>query len=193
MSYPVDLQLDAPREVANWRPLVHWLLVIPQSIVASVLGSVGGVLAVIAWFIILFTGRLPAGIANFLCLVFRYQARTYSYALWLRESYPPFEFEVTQDDPGTDPVRLEITAALEDRNRLTVALRIIWIIPAALFMWVVGIVAYVVMVLAFFAVLFTGRWPEGLRTFMIGFGRLWVRVSAYGYLLVDEYPPFSLD
>jgi hypothetical protein len=193
MSYPVDLQLDAPHEVANWRPLVHWLLVIPHAIIAGVLSNVGGVLAFVSWFIILFTGALPAGIANFQCLILRYQARSYSYAFWLREAYPPFEFEVSQDDPGTDPLRVEVTAALEDRNRLTVALRIFWIIPIAIFLWVVAFVAYLALIVAFFAVLFTGRWPEGLRDFVVGAGRLGLRVGAYGYLLTDDYPPFSLD
>jgi len=40
-------------------------------------------------------------------------------------------------------------------------------------------------------VLFTGRWPSGLRSFVIGVMRLNVRVQAYGLLLVDDYPPFS--
>jgi hypothetical protein len=41
-------------------------------------------------------------------------------------------------------------------------------------------------------VLFTGRWPSGMRTFVLGVHRLGLRVQAYGRLLVDEYPPFSL-
>jgi hypothetical protein len=193
MSYPVNLELDAPPEVANWRPLVHWILVFPHALIASVLANVGGVLAFVSWFIILFTGKLPEGIANFQCLVLRYQVRSYSYALWLREAYPPFEFDMTQADPGTDPVRVDLTVALEDRNRLTVGLRFIWIIPVAIFLMVVAVVAWLAMLVAFFAVLFTGRWPDGLRDFVVGVGRLWVRVTAYSYLLVDEYPPFSLD
>ena len=51
---------------------------------------------------------------------------------------------------------------------------------------------FVLTVIAFFAVLFTGRWPSGLRTFIIGVNRLGVRVQAYALLLVDDYPPFSL-
>jgi Domain of unknown function (DUF4389) len=41
--------------------------------------------------------------------------------------------------------------------------------------------------------LFTARWPEGLRTFIVGIMRWSTRVNAYLYLLTDEYPPFSLD
>jgi hypothetical protein len=47
--------------------------------------------------------------------------------------------------------------------------------------------------IAFFAVLFTGRWPDGLRSFLLGVMRWALRVEAYLLLLTDEYPPFSLD
>ena len=192
-DYPANYELDAPAAVANWRPLVHWLLDIPHLVIANALSNVAGVIAFISWFAILFTGRLPEGLANFQCLVIRYQARAYSYATWLREPYPAFDFSMTPADPGGDPVRVELRPQLENRNRLTVGLRFLWIIPAALFLMVVGIAAFFAVVAAFFAVLFTGRWPEGIRRFVIGASRLGVRVSAYWYLLVDDYPPFSLD
>lgn len=193
MSYPVDLRLDAPTEVANWRPLVHWLLAIPHLLVASVLSNLAGVLALISWFIIVFTGALPDGIARFQCLALRYEARAYSYVLWLREPYPPFEFEMTSDDPGTDPIRVDIAPQLENRNRLTVGLRFLWIIPILIFTAIVVFIACLAMVVAFFAVLFTGRWPEGVRRFILNAGRLTLRTNAYGRLLVDDYPPFALD
>ena len=193
MSYPVNLELDAPPEVANWRPLVHWILVLPHMLIVGVLANVASVLALVSWFIILFTGKLPEGIANVQCLILRYEVRAYSYAMWLREPYPPFEFDMTPADPGTDPVRVHLSVDLEDRNRLTVGLRFIWILPAALFLLVIAFAAWLAMVVAFFVVLFTGRWPESLRSFVIGSGRVWLRVAAYGYLLVDEYPPFELD
>lgn len=193
MTYPADLRVEAPLEVANWRPLVQWLLGIPHLIVASILSDVAGVLAFISWFIILFTGRLPQGIADFQCMILRYEARAYSYALWLREGYPPFEFPLSADDPGTDPVRVDLQPQLEDRNRLTVGLRFLWIIPIALFTAVVGIVAFFAVVIAFFAVLFTGRWPEGIHRFVVNAARLLLRVNAYGRLLVDDYPPFALE
>lgn len=192
-EYPASFDLDAPAEVANWRPLVHWLLGIPHLIIANALGYAAGAVGLVSWFAILFTGKLPAGLANFQCFVIRYQSRAYSYVVWLREPYPPFDFSMTPADPGGDPVRVEFRPQLEDRNRLTVGLRLIWAIPIALFAFAVGVAAFFVLVAAFFAVLFTGRWPEGMRRFVIGVLRLGVRVGAYWYLLVDDYPPFSLD
>jgi hypothetical protein len=100
---------------------------------------------------------------------------------------------MTPADPGGDPVRVELRPQLENRNRLTVGLRLIWAIPAALFAFAVGFAAFFVLIGAFFAVLFTGRWPEGMRRFVLGAQRVGVRVNAYWYVLVDEYPPFSLD
>ena len=49
------------------------------------------------------------------------------------------------------------------------------------------------MIGAFFIVLFTGRWPDGLCTFVLGFMRWVTRVNAYAFLLTDEYPPFSME
>ncbi|HVM40024.1 MAG TPA: DUF4389 domain-containing protein [Acidimicrobiia bacterium] len=193
MAYPVDLHLETPDRIANWRPLVHWLLAIPHLLLANALSNVGPVVAVISWFAIVFTGRLPEGLARFQCLVIRYQARAYSYALWMREPYPAFDFSMAFDDPGGDPLRVDLRPQLTDRNRLTVGLRLLWIIPIALFFALVALVAAVIVFLGFFAVLFTGRWPAGMFRFLVGTARLSVRVGAYGSLLVDDYPPFSLD
>ncbi len=71
-SYPATFTLDAPERVANWRPLVHWVLAIPHLAIVYVVGVVSEVVAVISWFAILFTGRLPAGLANFQAMYLRY-------------------------------------------------------------------------------------------------------------------------
>lgn len=193
MTYPADLRLDAPSEVANWRPLAHWIMALPHVIIAGVLSNVAGVLAAVSWFIILFTGRLPDGIAQFQSLVLRYEARTYSYVFWLREPYPEFEFEMTAADPGGDPIRVDIMPQLENRNRATVGFRFILVIPILIFLALVAIAGFVAIVVAFFAVLFTGRWPDGIRRFVLDVARLSLRVNAYSRLLVDDYPPFALD
>ena len=193
MTYPADLRVDAPLEMDNWRPLVQWFLGIPHFIVANVLDQVAQALAFISWFIIVFTGKLPAGIAHFQTMALRYEARAFSYGFFLRESYPPFAFDMVDEDPGTDPVKVDVRPQLEDRNRLTVGLRLIWIIPSLLFTAVVGLIAWFAVLIAFFAVLFTGHWPEGLHRFAVNTARLVLRVQAYGRLLVDDYPPFALD
>jgi Domain of unknown function (DUF4389) len=192
-AYPATFTFDPPEKVANWRPLVSWLLVIPHFLVLYVLQLVSEVVGIISWFVILFTGKMPDGLANIQAMYLRYALRTYTYAGFMREEYPPFTFASVPADPGDDArVRIDIQPQLTDRNRLTVGLRFIWIIPQAIVLAVLAIGFYVVMLIAFFAVLFTGKWPEGLRGFAINFWRWWLRVSAYGLLLTDVYPPFEL-
>ena len=186
--------IDYPERIDNWRPIVQWLLVIPHFLILDGLQLVARAVAVIGWFAILFTGKLPEGLAKLLSLYVRYSNRAWAYAGFLREEYPPFAFETVPADPGTyPPVRTNFVPELEDRNRLTVAFRVILAIPQLLVLAVLGFVAFLVSIIAFFAVLFTGRWPEGLRMFFVGVMRWSTRVSAYLYLLTDEYPPFSLD
>jgi hypothetical protein len=192
--YPATFTFDPPEKVANWRPLVNWLLAIPHFIVLYALNIVSEVVALLSWFIILFTGKLPPGLANLQVLYLRYSTRTYCFAAFLHEEYPPFTFDMTPTDPGDDPrVRVDFVPQLENRNRLTVAFRLILAIPQLIVLAVLGIAACVVVLIGFFAVLFTGRWPDGLRAFLLGVFRWSIRVEAYVALLTDEYPPFSLD
>ncbi len=192
--YPATFTFDPPERIANWRPLVNWLLAIPHLVVIYALGIVSEVIGIVSWVIILFTGALPEGLANVQVMYLRYAMRTYTYAAFLREEYPPFTFDTTPADPGDDArVRVDITPALLDRNRLTCAFRIILAIPQFIVLAVLGFAAAVVGLIAFFAVLFTGQWPDGLRDFVLKVLRWNVRVQAYFLLLTDQYPPFTLD
>ena len=101
--------------------------------------------------------------------------------------------DMATDEPGGTPVTYWVHPQLENRNRLTVAFRFILMIPAALFVFLIAIVAWICGFLAFWAVLFTGRWPGGLREWVMKLLRVEIRLSAYVYLLVDEYPPFNTD
>jgi Domain of unknown function (DUF4389) len=193
-GYPATFEADAPERIDNWRPLVQWLLAIPHLLILYVLGFVSEVVAVISWFVILITGTLPEGFATLQCLYIRYSNRATSYAAFLREEYPPFVFEMVARDPGTyPPVRTSFAVELENRNRLTVAFRIILVIPHLIVLAVLALAAFVAVVIALFAVLFTGQWPDGLRTFVVGVISWATRFNAYFLLLTDEYPPFSLD
>lgn len=193
MSYPATYDVETPDKVANWRAIAHIFMAIPHFVVVYVLSIVAFFVAVISWFAILFTGQLPAGLANIQAMVIRYLARTWTFAAFLHEEYPPFDFTTSSQDPGGTPVSVSFAPELENRNRLTVGLRLIWIIPAAIFMMVIIWVAEILVFIALFAVLFTGRWPSGMRDFVVKALRVWVRVEAYGALLTDEYPPFALD
>lgn len=191
-AYPVQLDVEAPLEVARWRPLVQWFLAIPHFIVVQILGYVQVVLVVIAWFAILFTGNIPRGLFDFMAMILRYQWRTNSYAFFMRESYPPFAFDAQNLDPGDDPARLSVEYP-ERLSRLLIFVKWLLVIPHVIALLFVFIAGFFAAIAAFFAVLFTGKWPEGLRNFMIGVTRWSTRVSAYFLLMTDVYPPFSLD
>lgn len=88
------------------------------------------------------------------------------------------------------PVRLVGGNDLE-RSRLTVFFRLFLLIPHIIVLYVYGAVTLIVVVIAWFAALFTGRVPDGLHTFIAGFLRYYVRVGAYGAILSDPFPPFG--
>jgi hypothetical protein len=193
-AYPATLEVDRAERIANWRPLVQWLLAIPHFMILYGLQFVARAAAIIGWFAIVFTGKLPEGLANMLSLYIRYDNRAVAYAGFLREEYPPFVFDPVGPDPGHyPPVRTAFTPELENRNRVTVGFRLILAIPQIIVVVLLSVAAFVVWVIALFAVLFTGRWPEGLRTFVVGYMRWVTRVEAYIGLLTDAYPPFRLD
>jgi ABC-type multidrug transport system fused ATPase/permease subunit len=93
-EYPATLQIDYPEDGVNrWRPLVHWLLVIPYAIVAGILAYVAAIVAFIGIFVILFTKHLPEGMFKLILNPLRWQIRAYAYQVWLVKRYPPFEWD----------------------------------------------------------------------------------------------------
>ncbi len=192
--YPASFTFDPPEQVANWRVIGNAVLAIPHLIVLYVFNFVSEVVGFVSWLVILFTGKLPDGLANLQVLYLRYQLRTYTYVLFMREEYPPFSFDSSAADPGDDPrVRVDVVPQLENRNRLTAFFRIILVIPQLIVLAVLSFAGFFCAIIGFFSVLFTGKWPVGLRDFVLGIMRWSLRVNAYFLLLTDVYPPFALD
>jgi hypothetical protein len=82
---------DVPRDLNRWLPLVKWLLALPHFIALFFLGIAAVVAVIVAWFSILFTGRYPRGIFDFVEGVMRWQDRVVGYAILLvTDQYPPF-------------------------------------------------------------------------------------------------------
>ena len=95
---------DAPRDLNRWLPLVKWFLAIPHLIVLVFL-YIGVVFAVIgAWFAILFTGRYPRGIFDFVEGVLRWHNRVVAYAfILITDVYPPFSLKPLPGDELPSP------------------------------------------------------------------------------------------
>ena len=151
----------------------------------GVLGVVAAVAALVAWFAIVFTGKHPQGLWNLAAFYLRWRVRAVAYTALLRDEYPPF-------GDGVYPAELELSVPETPRNRLTVAFRIILAIPQVIVVWALSLVWALMSVIAWFAILITGRYPRALYEFAIGVLRWNVRVEAYLLLLRDEYPPFAL-
>jgi hypothetical protein len=92
-EYPVRIRIDYPEHIDNWRPLVHWLLVIPYLIVAGILIWVAGIVSFIAIFVILFTKEMSQGMFDLIAIPMRWQLRGHAYAYWMVDRYPPFNWE----------------------------------------------------------------------------------------------------
>jgi Domain of unknown function (DUF4389) len=80
---------------------------------------------------------------------------------------------------------------VERRSRLTAFFRLILAIPLAVWVYIYGIAAYAAVFIAWFAIVITGRYPQGLYDFVAGYTRLLTRTTAYTALVCDAYPSFS--
>ena len=107
---------------------------------------------------------------------------------------PPAEPEVTTAaalEPGADhPIRLIVTDDLK-RSRLTVFFRLLLAIPQFIWITLWAIVAFFVIIVGWFAALFTGRLPDGMHSFLTKFQRYSTHLNAYISLLSNPYPPFN--
>jgi hypothetical protein len=102
---------DAKRELNRWLPLVKWFLAIPHYIVLFFLYIAVIVVVIVAWFAILFTGRYPRGIFDFVEGVIRWHNRVVGYAFILvTDRYPPFSLSQREVPPATPESPLEPTA-----------------------------------------------------------------------------------
>jgi hypothetical protein len=81
----------------------------------------------------------------------------------------------------------------EKMSRLTTFFRFILLIPQAIVLYFLSIAAAVVTFIAWWAILFTGKYPKGLWDFMVGYTRWSTRVNGYSYFLTDKYPPFNMN
>lgn len=190
-TYPVQMDLNAPLEIARWR-VIQGILAIPHFFVILVLGIVYNVLTFVSVFTVIFTGNVPRGIFDFRVAFLRYVWRVQSYYLFMREEYPPFDWTSASEDPGGDPAWLSI-AYPEKMSRILWLVKGILAIPHIIVIILMVISMYVVIPISFLVVLFTGKWPEGLRKYVIGFARWITRVQAYTGFMTDVYPPFSLE
>ena len=152
----------------------------------GLLGAVAFFLAIVSWFTIVIGGTHIVGIRQFTSFYMRWRVRAVAYFMLLEDPYPPFG-----DAPY--PAAIEIIDPVGPRDRLSVGLRLLLAIPHYIVLAFVLLGWGFATIAAWFIILFTGAYPQGLYNFGAGALRWLLRVEAYLLLLVDEYPPFSLE
>jgi hypothetical protein len=148
-------------------------------------GLAGGSVIVAIWAAVLVRGRIPHWLFDFQVGVNRFVTRAGAYAALLTDRYPAFEGEWVLTYEVDYPDRVS-------RWRLFFW-KLITSIPHFIVLFFLSIAALVVVIIAWFAILFTGEFPRGLHSFVLGVLRWWARVQAYFQSLTDVFPPFSLE
>jgi hypothetical protein len=207
-TYPVTVTGSLDEPLSRWRWLVKWLLAIPHFVVLAFLWIAVAFLTFCAFWVILFAGRYPRGMFDFNLGVMRWTWRVayYCTAVLGTDRYPPFTLQDVPDYPA------HFDVAYPEQLRRGLPLIGWWLagIPQYIIAGIfgggfafgfigsghtyhapalVGILALVVGVM----LLFTQNYPRGLFDLIMGFNRWTLRVTAYGMLMVREYPPFRLD
>ncbi len=185
-DYPVRFEVMYPEGENRWMILIRWLLALPHLIVLYFLQIIASVLVFIAWFVLLITARYPSGMFNFVAGYLRWSLNVTVYSLF-HNTYPPFSL----NEDSYEPLLFQIDEQ-DHHNRLTVLLRLLFLIPHAIVLSLLQLVAFVVGFVMVLAVLVTGRYPRGMFDFLVGVGRWSARVNAYALLLTDRFPPFSM-
>lgn len=203
-SYPVTLVVDYPdRELSRLTTFFRIIMIIPIAIILAALGFAAdtrsmhggvelslftsGVLFIPVGLMIIFRQRYPRWWYDWNLHLVRFSTRVSAYLLLMDDEYPSTEDEqaVHLDFPYPD--------VPADLNRWLPIVKWLLAIPHYIVLFFLGIGSVIAVIVAWFAILFTGRYPRSLFDYQEGVLRWELRVLGYAFLLVtDQYPPFSL-
>lgn len=192
-SYPVKFDIDYVKNHDRFTSLFRLLWSIPILIVLCVIGpenggALAGGLVVPTALMIIFRQRYPRWWFDFALELNRFSARVFAYLFLLTDQYP------STVDKQSVLLNIEYPNAKQDLNRWLPIVKWLLAVPHYVVLVFLFIAALFATIFAWFAILFTGRYPKGLYDFVVGVIRWCTRVNAYAFLLVtDKYPPFSLS
>jgi hypothetical protein len=164
---------------------IRIILAIPHLLIAGAWAYAVELVAVIHWFIQVFTGKRNRGLFDFSNKYLAYSSCVNTYSGLLFDEYPGFI-----DDAGKTPLRYNLDYD-EGVNRLTAGLRLIWAIPALLIATVLVFANLFVTILTWFTILITGKHPRGQFDFQLKVNRYTSQTTAYVSLLTDDYPQYA--
>jgi hypothetical protein len=184
--YAARLAIDyPPAQLDRLSSFFRLIWVIPIAVIQSLLATT-------LWFatalMILFRQRYPRWWFDYSLAMTRFTTRVGAYVALLTDQYPS-----TEDEQSVH-LELDYPDVPRDLNRWLPIFKWLFAIPHYIVLWFVYIGVLVAIIIAWFAILFTGRYPRSLFDFVVGAMRWALRVNAYAFLLLtDTYPPFSLS
>lgn len=188
--YPVSYEADYAAEGRNrLTTFFRSIVAIPWLVVAYLYGIGASIVVVLAWFAMIFTGRYPQQLYDFNLGYLRMVNRVNAFHYLLTDEYPPFG---GAEEPAY-PIRIGMPPALDKYSRAKAFFRYIIGIPVMILAFVQALILLVVTVIAWFAILFTGKHPEGLFGPARSALAYLTRASAYFMLVTEDWPPFSLE
>jgi 2-(1,2-epoxy-1,2-dihydrophenyl)acetyl-CoA isomerase len=184
-SHPIHLVVTD--DLKRWRLTValRWLLALPHLLVLLAWTYIALPVAIVHWFITLFRGRPANGVHAWMSRFIRYQVHVNAYLYLVADPYPSF-----RGWPGRYPVDLAIAPPTE-QSRWKTGFRIVLVIPAYVFAYVLGQVVALVAFLGLFYALATGRYPRGFRDLSTYSLRFQAQTYGYLFLLTDAYPTLA--
>lgn len=183
--YPARLDIDYPEQLDRFTTFFRLIWIVPIVIILVLLAVDG--LWVATALMIAFRVLYPRWWFDFARELARFETRVGAYAFLLTDGYPS-----TVDEQSVH-LEIDYPDVKRDLNRWLPLVKWLLAIPHYIVLVVLWLAAIVVGIVAWFAILFTKRYPRGLFDFVVGVGRWSLRVEAYAFLLVtDRYPPFSL-
>ena len=186
-QYPVNLKIDYSETSIKLTALFRLVLVIPIIIVIALISSYAETLSLAVALMILFREKYPKWWFDWNLDLTKFWLRIASYGLLMRDEYP------STDDDQAVKVDIPYPDVKKDLNRWMPLVKWILVIPHLIILLFIFIAVVVCSIFAWFAILFTGRYPKDIFNFVEGFLRWSLRVNAYAFILItDEYPPFRL-
>jgi hypothetical protein len=187
VSYPVSFEADYSERRNRLTAFFRLILVIPVAIVLYIYAIVTLFAILFAWFAIVFTGRYPQALYDFVAGYLRFVTRVTAYAALLCDPYPPFNGAAD----ASYPVRMEFAGPLERYSRAKTFFRLILAIPLLVARYVMGLLLEIGAIAGWFVILITGKMPRGLFDLMVLANSYTARSDAYLFLLTETYPPFQ--
>lgn len=180
--HPVRLTCEDDLIRSRLTVFFRLLLVIPHFVWLTLWSVLALVVAIVNWFATLFTGRSPAALHGFLAAFLRYSVHVSAFLYLVANPFPGFVGR-----PGTYPVEVVVDPP-ERQNRWITGFRFLLAVPAAVIASAYSGLLAAGAFLGWFAALFTGRMPRGLRNAGAVGLRYNAQFYAYELLLTDRYP-----